>query len=504
MAKQFQPRRAPTALTALAAAILLGGCSLAPTYQATQAPLPAQWADLGTQPAAATPSAGPSTAAVLDWQQFVADEALRQLIWQALDNNRDLRQTLLNVDAARAQFRIQRADRLPGIDAQLSGTRQRSPADVSVTGQPQVQSTWQAGAGLASFELDLFGRVRSLSDAAMQEFLATEGAAEAARISLVSEVIQAYLTRDGALHRRALTEQTLRSREASLMLVSARHESGVGSSLDYQEAVGLAEQAKAELERTEREIRQSGNALVLLAGASNSAISLPTAPSTAPLLVQEIAAGVPSELLVHRPDIRAAEHRLRARNADIGAARAAFFPRISLTGMYGSSSPELSGLFDSGQRAWSFAPQVTLPIFNGGRNTANLDLSKMRKEIAVAAYEQSIQTAFREVSDALAATDTLRREEQAQRALAQSGRAAERLSELRYKGGIDGHLRYLDAQRSAFASQITLIEVGTQRQIALATLFRSLGGGWRAAAAATGQQGEGSASVVAGTPAVSR
>ncbi|MET0268608.1 MAG: efflux transporter outer membrane subunit [Duganella sp.] len=475
MTKQSYPR---LVLTALAAAILLGGCSLAPTYQTPPAPLPVQW----TAPIADAATPTPTSAATLDWQQFVADETLRNLIAQALANNRDLRQTLLNVDASRAQFRIQRADRLPGIDAQLGGTRQRSPANMNASGQPQLQSTWQAGAGLAAFELDLFGRVRSLSDAAMEDFLATEGTANAARITLVAEVIQTYLTRDGALQRRQLTEQTLRSREASLQLIGARRERGVGSALDYQEALGLAEQARAQLERIEREIRQSGNALILLIGAGSAVISLPATPASAPLLVQEIGAGVPSELLAQRPDIRAAEHRLRARDADIGAARAAFFPRISLTGMFGSSSPELSGLFESGQRAWSFAPQLTLPIFNGGRNTANLELSRVRKEIAVTAYEQSIETAFREVNDALAATDTLRREELAQRGLAQSGRAAERLSEVRYKGGIDSHLRYLDAQRNAFASQIALTDVATQRQIALATLFRSLGGGWGTAA----------------------
>ena len=198
-----------------------------------------------------------------------------------------------------------------------------------------------------------------------------------------------------------------------------------------------------------------------------------------PMLVQQLAAGTPSEMLANRPDILAAEHRLKARNADIGAARAAFFPRISLTGMFGSASSDLSDLFKGGQRAWSFAPQVTLPIFDAGRNLANLDLAKLRKDMAVAEYEQSIQTAFREVMDALAATDTLRRQEDAQRAQAASSQAALALSEARYRGGVDNYLRYLDAQRSDFANQIALIEVRTERQAALASLFRALGGGWR-------------------------
>lgn len=469
-----------------ASVILLTGCaSLAPTYERPVAPIPGQWSMVQES---ADAKAQRSSAASLDWQSFVADEQLRHLIDLALANNRDLRQTLLNVEAARAQYRIQRADRLPGIEVQGSGTRQRLPADLSTTDQSQVQSSWQAGVGLAAFELDLFGRVRNLSEAALQEYLATEGAARAVQISLVAEVIQAYLTRDGAQHRYLFTTQTLESRESSLKLIAQRREMGVASALDYQEALGLTEQAKADLERIDREFRQSSNALSLLVGVSDITAHLPALPSPDTLLVQEITAGLPSELLSYRPDIQAAEYRLRARNADIGAARAAFFPRISLTGMFGSSSAELSNLFDSGQRAWSFMPQITLPIFSGGRNRANLDLAGVRKEIAVADYEKSIQTAFREVSDALAATDTLRREEQAQRGLAQSSQEAMRLSEARYRGGVDGHLHYLDAQRRAFSSQIALIDITTQRQIALATLFRALGGGWRGATEGQAEQ----------------
>ena len=229
----------------------------------------------------------------------------------------------------------------------------------------------------------------------------------------------------------------------------------------------------------EREFRQSTNALTLLAGVSDMSPYLAPHDGATPMLVQQLAAGTPSEMLANRPDILAAEHRLKARNADIGAARAAFFPRISLTGMFGSASSDLSDLFKGGQRAWSFAPQVTLPIFDAGRNLANLDLAKLRKDMAVAEYEQSIQTAFREVMDALAATDTLRRQEDAQRAQAASSQAALALSEARYRGGVDNYLRYLDAQRSDFANQIALIEVRTERQAALASLFRALGGGWR-------------------------
>lgn len=477
-ALSFNSSKAPRYLL-LAGIVALSGCSLAPTYQRPSAPISEKWIHAGESVAT---HEQPSAAAALDWQSFVKDEQLRELIQLALSNNRDLRQTLLNVEAARAQYRVQRSDRLPGIDAQGGGSRQRTPADLSPSGRAEVQSTWQAGIGLAAFELDLFGRVRNLSQAALEEYLATEGAARAAQVSLVGEVIQAYLTRQGAQHRYALTTQTLQAREESLKLISQRRASGVATALDYQEARGLTEQAKADLERIDREFRQSTNALGLLVGVSDVNAYLPALPSEEVLLVQEITPGMPSELLAHRPDIQAAEHRLRARNADIGAARAAFFPRISLTGLFGSSSAELSNLFDSGQRAWSFAPQISLPIFAGGRNRANLDLAEVRKDIAVAEYEKRIQTAFSEVSDALAATDTLRREEQAQRALADSSQEAMRLAEARYRSGVDGYLRYLDAQRHAFTNQAAAIEVSTQRQIALATLFRTLGGGWRDAA----------------------
>jgi len=233
-----------------------------------------------------------------------------------------------------------------------------------------------------------------------------------------------------------------------------------------------------ELERIDRELRQISNALALLVGVADIRLHLPSLPSTGTLLVQDLAPGTPSELLALRPDIRAAEHRLRGRNASIGAARAAFFPRVSLTGLFGSASAELSDLFESGQRTWSFTPQITLPIFDGGRNHANLDLAQIRMDIAVAAYEQAIQTAFREVSDALAATDTLRREVEAQRLQAQSSSARLQLSQARYQSGADDHLRYLDAQRDDFVSQMALVQIETQRQIALATLFRTLGGGW--------------------------
>lgn len=463
----------PLRISALVLAAALAGCSMAPVYERPASPVSEHWGN-------ATTGSGRSAAATLDWQSFVTDDALRKLVELALENNRDLRQSLLNIEAARAQYQITRADRLPTLDAQGTGTRQRVPGDLNTTGTSGVQSSYQAGVGLTAFEIDLFGRVRSLSDAALQEFLATEANARSAQISLVAEVIQAYVARDSAQRRLDVTRQTLASREASLELIVKRRQAGTATALDYQEALGLTEQSRAELERMDREVRQAGNALGLLVGVRDLSPYLPARTADAPMLVQEIAAGAPSDLLENRPDILAAERQLQARNASIGAARAAFFPSISLTGLFGSSSADLSGLFDSGQRAWSFTPQITLPIFAGGRNIANLDLATVRKDIAVAEYEKTIQTAFREVSDALVATETLRREEASRRALAQSSLVAMRLSEARYRGGVDSHLRYLDAQRSAYTDQIAYIDVSAQRQAALATLFKALGGGWPA------------------------
>lgn len=454
----------------LSLAIALGGCSLAPTYERPAAPVAADWQ---------VANANGTNAQALDWQTFIVDADLRRAVDTALNNNRSLRQALLDIEAARAQYRIQRADRLPSINANATGNRQRLPADQSQTGRSEVASVYQVGLGLAEYEVDLFGRVRNLSEAALETYLATEEATRATQISLIAEVIQAYLTRDGALRRQVLVEQTLESRLASLELVSKRREVGAATALDYQEAVGLAEQAKAERESTERQLRQADNALALLLGTPDAGQFLPSTPRDELMVLQDIAPGTSSELIERRPDILASEHRLKARNADIGAARAAFFPRITLTGSVGSSSTELSGLFEGGSRAWSFAPTLSLPIFAGGRNRANLDLAEVRQDAAVANYEGTIQTAFREVADALAATDTLRREETARRALAESSRAAETLAEARYRGGVDDHLRYLDAQRSSFNDQTTLIQISTDRQLALADLFRALGGGWQ-------------------------
>lgn len=459
------------ALAALAISMALAGCtSLAPEYDPMRAPIPYGWPVHGQK---ATTDVG-----TLQWEDFIVDQRLQEAVKAALANNRDLRQSLLNIQAARAQYGIQKSERFPGVSLSASGTRQRSPADVAGAAAPVTQSTYQAGVGFTSFELDLFGRVASLNEAALQTYLATEEAGRAARLALIAEVAQTYITRDSAMRRVELTRQTLDAREWSLYLIEQRRKTGASGALDYEEATGLKEQARADLERTQRELVQSENALRLLTGGSYPMSKLPIQPIEEAVLVQNLVPGMPSTLLTRRPDILAAEHELRARHADIGAARAAFFPRLSLTGFAGSSSTELGRLFSGGQASWSFAPQLTLPIFDGGRNSANLDLAEVRRDIAVAKYESTVQSAFREVSDALAATDTLKREESAKLALARSSASSLKLSEARYRAGVDSHLRYLDAQRSSYANEIAVIEVTTQRQVALVTLFRTLGGAW--------------------------
>jgi len=463
-----------SAFSTLVVAMLLGGCSLAPTYERPAAPVAENWAGESTK------QANPINQLV--WQTFIVDPDLRRLVVIALDNNRSLRQTLLDIEQARAQYRIQRADQVPGLNAGTVGNRQRLPADLANNGRSGVVSSYQVGLSLPEYELDLFGRVRSLSDAALQEYLATEEAARAAQIALIAEVSQAYLVHDGAQRRLELTQQTLISREYSFALISQRRSAGSATALDYQEALGLVEQSRAEQESNLRQKHQAFNALVLLLGTKDAAKSIPQMLQEAPMLVQDIAPDTPSALIERRPDILAAEHRLKARNADIGAARAAFFPRVSLTGSFGTSSAQMSGLFDGGSRSWSFVPTLSLPLFDAGRNRAGLSLAEARKDSAVAAYESTIQTAFREVADALAATDTLRREEAARRALANTSSETLKLAKARYEGGIDSHLRYLDAQRTSFVNETAFIEVSTQRQIALVDLFRSLGGGWSAQA----------------------
>jgi len=456
--------------TVLALSVALAGCSLAPTYERPTAPIPSAWERNVTDG-----QSRPLVEAPLDWQRFIVSDRLRDIVALALAHNRNLRQAVSNMEAARAQYGVQRADRLPAIGLAGSMTRQRTPADVSPAGTQVTGNVFQANVAASAFELDLFGRVRNLSEAAFEEYLATAHGVRNVQLNLIYDVANAYLMQSSAQQRNALTSRTLAVREESLQLLTLRERSGTASALEYQEAVGLVEQARAEQERTAREVAQARNALTLLTGMQLGAAVDLTA-DVGPLFA-DVDAGLPSSLLEWRPDVLAAESRLRGRNASIGAARAAFFPNISLTGAFGSSSTELSNLFSSGSGAWQFMPQISLPIFSGGRNVAGLDLATARRDEAVAAYEGTVQNAFTEVADALAARRTLAKEVQARAALAASTAETLRLSKIRYEAGIDGQLQYLDAQRRSFADQLSLIEVRTQERLAVANLYKSIGGG---------------------------
>ena len=466
-------KTAPLAL----AALLLSACSLAPVYERPALPVADGW------PAAAGAAATTGTTAAheIRWQDFFRDERLKQVIGLALEHNRDLRVAILNIERARALYQVQAADRLPGVNAGLSGARQRVPDQLAPDGRGGVASSYTSGLGVTAFELDLFGRVRNLSDAALERFAATEEARRAAHISLVAEVAATYEAMAADDELLTLSRQTLASRSESHGRQVQLREQGASSEFDLRQSESLLEAANIALSQAVRQRALDENALTVLTGRA-----LPTGQRLYPSALHtrdamaELPAGLPSALLAARPDIRRQEALLRAANANIGAARAAFFPRITLTGAFGSSSSELSGLFDSGTRAWSFLPQISLPIFDGGRNRANLGVAKADRDIAVAQYDKAIQQAFREVADALAGCGTLGEELRAVRAQEGAERVRHDLARLRYEGGQSSYLEYLDAQRSLFASQQQSIRIGlaeTQNRIAL---YKALGGGWAA------------------------
>ncbi|MFF7395496.1 efflux transporter outer membrane subunit [Achromobacter sp. NPDC008082] len=507
MTRRPYPAKTLSALRAAPAAlcVLLAGCvSMAPPYTRPALPVPAAYAEStasgaatqATQAAAsqATPQATPqaasdpaphgNAAAHIAWQTYFSDPVLHGLIDSALANNRDLRTALLRVEEARALYGIQRADQFPTIGVQADGTRSRVPGDLNLTGQPQISSQYQAGVGMATWELDFWGRVRSLKDAALQNYLASDAAARAATLSLITQVADSYLTLRELDERLALTRETIASRAESLRIFRRRFEVGAISKLDLTQVETLWQQARALGADLEQTRAAQAHALELLVGAP---LHLPAHITQLDdnAVMRELPAGLPSDLLVSRPDIVAAEHQLQAANANIGAARAAFLPSITLTGAFGTASAELDGLFSGGSRAWNFAPSISLPIFDAGRRQSTLDLTEVRRDQAIATYEKSIQSAFRDVSDALTARHWLAEQVEVLRATvaAQSERA--RLAQLRYEHGASPYLEVLDAQRDLLAAQQTLV----QRRRALLSsrvgLYAALGGGTQAAGLAT-------------------
>lgn len=447
---------------------VLAGCSLAPTYQRPELPVAAAWPDsakAGAQDAKAMP----------EWQVYFPDPRLQALISAALENNRDLRIATARIAEARAQYGIVQADRLPNVNLNAQRTASLSPASTSFTGRPFQAQRYDVNASLVSFELDFWGRVSSLNAAAKASYLATEAAQRTFRLSLISDVANAYLSVLELQERSALAVATAKGRAEIRELIKRRRDAGVSSELDTLQADGIYQAALAEQANLQRQQSAAENLLNQLVGKEPAVL-----PAGRNLNQQginnELIAGMPSEVLLQRPDVLAAEQRLIAANASIGAARAAFLPRISLTGAFGTASRQMSGLFGAGSDAWSFQPALSLPIFDAGRNSANLDVAQARKVIAVAEYEKTIQQAFREVADLLAARDSLSEQLAAQQVNAKAQQQRVTLVNARFKAGIANQLELLDAQRDAFAAEQGEIQVRRAQLTAATQLYKALAG----------------------------
>ncbi len=477
-------RRALIPLVLLGTAALLAACSMAPTYDRPVAPIAGDWPglrlsrSLAGMPPAASAALQTVAAADIEWQSFFSDPRLRLLIEAALRNNRDLRIAVLNIEQARAQFQIRRADQFPTVGAAATGSRQPS-----ASGNGNIASVYTAGLALTSYELDFFGRVASLKDAALAQYLASEEGRKTTQISLIATVANTWLSLLADEELLTITQQTLATREESFKLSQLRFDNGVTSELDLRQAQSLLEAARISRAQLQRQRALDENLLTLLVGQpleGELAAALPAgqALADAPVMV-DVPAGLPSDLLTKRPDVRQAEQQLLAANANIGAARAAFFPRISLTASAGSASNHLSGLFQSGSWGWSLAPQLFLPLFDAGRNQAGLESASAGRDIAVAQYEKAIQTAFREVADALAGRATLGEQLLAQQAQAHAEGVRFKLSDLRYQNGIASQLDLLDAQRSLFAARQAVVQTRLLQLQNQVTLYKTLGGGWK-------------------------
>ena len=473
-------------LRALAAAVAvsLGACTLEPHYDRPPPPVPPLQA--GAQ------GANAQAATDIGWREFFPDPQLQELIALALTNSRDLRVAVLNVETAQAQYRVSRAELFPTIAATGTEQVQRFPNGVlspsggsgatsgsrtPVPGSGTTTHLYDVGIGFTNYELDLFGRIRSLNHAALEQYFNSAENRRNVQLTLVAEVASAYLTVLSDQTLLDITRDTLKSQNESYALTQRQFAAGTTTELALQQAETTVDTAQANLALYNRQIAQDRDALQLLLGAPipddiDFSHGLDRGPAVA-----ELEEGIPSDVLIHRPDVLAAEHQLQAANAQIGAARAAFFPSITLTGSYGTASSQLSGLFKRGSEAWTFAPNINVPIFTGGANTANLRVSKLARDTAVAQYEKAIQTAFREVADALVARGTLDDQLVAQQKLETASDKAYRLADMRYRGGVDSYLTALVAQQSLYSAQQQLTGVRLLRLQNLVTLYKALGGG---------------------------
>ncbi len=472
------PPRLPTALRSallgLAGLCLVAACTLEPRYARPPLPVADAW------PIPPTTSTTPNTPAAADigWRDFFVDAHLQALITQALANNRDLRIAILNVESTQALYRIQRSHSLPSINANGNFTKQKLPPALSNGFPSATYQYYEADIGLSAFEIDLFGRVRSLNHVALEQFLSQQENRRAAQLMLIAGVTGAYLSLASDHELQHLAKETLESQQASFGLTQQRHAAGGASALDLAQARTTVETARADLAHFDGSVAQDLDALTLLMGGAPDPAALPESFDAQVASLAVPPAGLPSTVLLRRPDVLGAEHLLRAANGNIGAARAAFFPTINLLGSFGSASQDLSGLFKAGSGTWTFAPQIALPLFTGGRNAGGLAEANAQQRIAIASYEKSVQNAFKEVADALALSETLARERQADEALAQAAAQAFDLAQQRYKAGRDSYLNVLDAQRSDYAARQRLIAVRLTEQNNLVSLYIALGGGW--------------------------
>jgi len=455
--------------------LALSSCTLAPDYNRPEAPVPAVWP---SGPAYRDNAAHTGQAvADIPWQEFFVDPQLQKLIALALENNRDLRVAVLNIERSQALYRIQRADLFPPVDAIGEGSGRRVPADLAGGDKAETPHQYRADLAVSAYELDLFGRVRSLNEQALEQYLATEQARRSVQISLIAEVAANYLTLAADRERLALSKETLANYLVSYDLSRSRFEVGIASALDFNQAKTAVEAARVEIARYTTLVAQDENALNLVVGAPVPAELLPPGLSETLTAMQDLPSGLPSDVLLRRPDILQAESLLKGYNANIGAARAAFFPRIVLVSTIGTGSSELSGLFGDGSLVWSFVPSVTLPIFDAGRNQANLQVAEVDRDIAVARYEQAIQTAFREVADALARRGTIDEQLAAQQSLTDATAESYRLSQARFDKGVDNYLAVLVSQRFLYGAQQSLIRARLDRLDNQVRLYKALGGG---------------------------
>jgi len=460
-------------LASTLAGLSVAGCSLAPTYQRPSPPIPSTW----PQGASYAPPTGGPVATTVAWRSFFRDPKLQAVLEQMLAQNRDLRIAVANIEAARASYRVERADLLPTVNAVGEATEQRTPASQTGLAGAVTQRAYTASIGFSAFELDLFGRIRSLTRAAQEQYLATEEARRAVQISLIAETAFDYYSLAADLDLLRVARDTYASQKASLDIIRARFDQGQTSMVEVRQAETAVEQARADIAQYTTQVAQDRNALELVVGAPVSDALLPTGLSEQPLVMTDLPEGLGSGVLLQRPDVQESEHQLKAANADIGAARAAFFPSISLSAALGQASPALSALFQGSARAWSYGSAVNLPLFAGGRNLGNLQGARAQRDAAVAQYEKTIQTAFREVADALARRGTIGEQLSAQTSLASAATDALRLETARYQVGAEPYLNVLITQRTLYNAQQSLIAIRLVQVTNAVSLYRALGGG---------------------------